>query len=86
MSQTNLFVATVNDWNPLTIVRKSTLSNVGRFLDSSVELTNFANFLYFLQYVQYDYIYYLFITNTLLNIFYINIWLAELTIFQKHNY
>ena len=48
MSLTNLFVATVNDWNPLTIVRKSTLSNVGRFLDLSVERTDFADFVYFL--------------------------------------
>ena len=86
ISKAEVFVITVNDWKGLTIVRSCPFLNVGGFLELSVGHTNIADFVYFFICKVWLYICYIFITHTLMNIFYINIWLFELTIFQKHNY
>ena len=86
ISKMELFVIKVNDWKLLTIVRRCPFLNVGGFLELSLGHTNFANFVYFVKCKVWLYICCTFITHTLMNIFYINIWFFELNIFQKHNH
>ena len=86
ISKTELFVITVNDWKWLTIFRSCPSLNVGGFLELSLGHANFADFVQFFICKVSLYICYMFITYTLMNIFYINIRFFELTIFQKHNY
>ena len=86
ISKRELFAITVNYWKRLTVVRSCPFINVGGFLELSLGHTNFADFVYFFICKVWLYICYIFITHTLMNIFYINIWFFELTIFQKHNY
>ena len=86
ISKTELFAITVNYWKRLTVVRSCPFINVGGFPELSLGHTNFADFVYFFICKVWLYICYIFITHTLMNIFYINIWFFELTIFQKHNY
>ena len=84
--KTALFAITVNYWKQLTVVKSCPFINVGGFLEPSLGYYNFADFVHFFICKVWLYICYIFITPTLMNIFYINIWFFEFIIFQKHNY